>query len=376
MKRENDMPEQSQAGKVTTAKPSDSAMTSKWSCVRRDLISFKDGPWRWAAGIQVVFANALPMAIFSLSGHLSLGLVSSLGAFTALYGTTMPLRDRLRVLPFIASAFVTASVLGVLCAKNAGLTIACMIVVAVVASILAFGAGLGPPGPMQFVLVAGVSARLADPVRLAGAPINPRLIPVLVAVGALSAYIIVAVPIVVPFVRNYIGNASAPGTLFSRSRFDAENSMITVRVALAVAAAASVGVFFRAGHGYWVVMVAGAVLQATHVSRDSAIRALQRVVGTIIGVFVFGLIRFADPRGAWLIAIEVVVARHYALALAFITPTALTIAAAGTSAPGALVHERIVDTVLGAVIAITVLWTTDWIWKRDRPEDVGDEAPS
>lgn len=66
-------------------------------------------------------------------------------------------------------------------------------------------------------------------------------------------------------------------------------------------------------------------------------------------------------------AIEVVVARHYALALAFITPTALTIAAAGTSPPGPLVHERTVDTVLGAVIAMMVLWTTDWIWKRDHP---------
>ena len=116
--------------------------------LRRDLISLKDSPWRWAAGVQAAFANALPMAMFSLTGHLSLGLISSLGAFTALYGTTMPLRDRLRVLPLIASAFVAASLLGVLCAGNAALTIACMIFVAVVASIFVFAAGLGPPGPM------------------------------------------------------------------------------------------------------------------------------------------------------------------------------------------------------------------------------------
>jgi uncharacterized membrane protein YccC len=225
---------------------------------------------------------------------------------------------------------------------------------------------------MQFVLVAGVSARLAEPVRLGG--VNPRLIPVLVAIGALSAYVIVALPVVLRFVRSHRSNAAAPAALFSWSRLNVEKSMITARVMLAVAAAALLGAFFRAGHGYWVVMVAGAVLQATHVSRDSAIRALQRVVGTVMGVFVFGFIRFADPRGAWLIvvlvmlqfAIEVVVARHYALALAFITPTALTIAAAATSAPGPLVHQRIVDTVLGAAIAMMVLWTTDSICKRDR----------
>lgn len=68
-------------------------------------------------------------------------------------------------------------------------------------------------------------------------------------------------------------------------------------------------------------------------SRHGAIRVLQRILSTVVGLVVFGFIRFADPRGAWLIvvlvmlqfAIEVVLARHYALALAFITPTALTI---------------------------------------------------
>jgi hypothetical protein len=63
------------------------------------------------------------MASIALAGHLSLGLIASLGAFTALYGTTMPLRVRLRALPFVAAGFVVASVLGgVLCADNASLS--------------------------------------------------------------------------------------------------------------------------------------------------------------------------------------------------------------------------------------------------------------
>ena len=35
-----------------------------------------------------------------------------------------------------------------------------------VACIIVFGVGLGPPGPMQFVLVAGVSSHLAAVTRL------------------------------------------------------------------------------------------------------------------------------------------------------------------------------------------------------------------
>jgi uncharacterized membrane protein YccC len=74
--------------------------------------------------------------------------------------------------------------------------------------------------------------------------------------------------------------------------------MITARVALAVAVAGLSGAFFRMRHGYWVVIVAGAVLQATHVSRQSAIRALQRILGTVVGVVVFGFGRAACCRAS------------------------------------------------------------------------------
>lgn len=55
-------------------------------------------------------------------------------------------------------------------------------------------------------------------------------------------------------------------------------------------------------------------------------------------------------------------ARHYALALTFITPTALTIVAgAGTISPADLVRERVVGTLLGAGIAFFTLLTTGWL---------------
>lgn len=62
-------------------------------------LALNGGLWRWSPGIEASIANALPMVLFSLAGHLSLGLIASLGAFTALYGTTMHLRERLRVVP-------------------------------------------------------------------------------------------------------------------------------------------------------------------------------------------------------------------------------------------------------------------------------------
>jgi uncharacterized membrane protein YccC len=347
-------------------------LPSEHSALRK-LFALNHSPWRWSEGVEAGFANALAMMTFWLAGHLSLGLIASLGAFTALYGTTMPQYHRLRTLPLVATGFVAASVLGVLFAANAWLTIACMITVALLASKLVFGAGLGPPGPMQFVLVVGVSARLAAHARVGDASLEPVEIPMLVAVGALSAYVVVAARAALSFVRSQKSERSVAVPQFSLRRLDAEQSTITARVVFAVATAGLLSALLRVGHGYWMVMVAGAVLQATHACQYSAFRAVQRVLGTIVGVLVFGLIRLTDPQGAWLIvvvvllqfAIEVVVARHYALALSFITPTALTIAAAaGTTAPGSLVAERLVDTLLGAIIALIVLWTSEWITKR------------
>ncbi len=212
---------------------------------------------------------------------------------------------------------------------------------------------------MQFVLVAGVSGHLAAPARLGGASLDAFAIPALVAAGALGAYLLVVAPLALPFVRRRDGKAAGLRVLFPFTQFDRETATIAARVVLAVAAAGLLSLPLGVRHSYWMVMVAGAVLQASHVSRSSAMRAAHRVLGTFLGVAVFGLVKLVGPSGLWLVAviallqfaIEVVVARHYALALA--TPAALTISAAGgTDDPVVLVGERIVDTILGAAIAM------------------------
>ena len=339
----------------------------------QSLVGFSDGPWRWSAGAQVSVATAVPLAAFTLTGHQSLGLIALLGAFTALYGTTLRLRDRLRALPIVAIGFVTASVVGVLCGTNGWLSIVCLVTVAAVACTIAFGVGLGPPGPMQFVLVAGVSGHLAALTRFNTASFDVFAIPALVAAGAFSAYLLVIALLALPLMHKAEAEAVCLRARFSPPWRNTESRIIAVRVVTAIAASSLLSLPLGMHHTYWVVMVAGAVLQASHVSRLNAIRAMHRVLGTVLGVAIFGLIKLADPRGIWLVpilallqfSIELVVARHYALALTFITPTALLISAAGSTAdPVALLTERLVDTLLGSAIAMAVLWTSEWFRRR------------
>src|SRR5215217_7904618 len=109
-----------------------------WRHTVQSLLSLNEAPWRWSAGVQAAIATGVPLAAFMVAGHQSLGLIAVLGAFTALYCANLPLGKRFSALPLVGVGFVIASALGVLCAASAWLTIAGLIIVAVLACSLAF----------------------------------------------------------------------------------------------------------------------------------------------------------------------------------------------------------------------------------------------
>ncbi len=308
--------------------------------------------------------------MFTLAGYQSLGLLATLGSFTALYCASLRRIDRLQALPLVGAGFVLASALGALCSGNAWLAAMCLIVVTVLACLITLGFRLGPPGPMMFVLVAGISSHLAAPGNTGTPAIQAFLIPLLVAAGALSAYLVVIAPLALPAVRRREGSASGLRSLFPRIQFDQQTAVIAVRVVAAVAIASLLSLPLGIHRTYWVVMVAGVVLQVSHSLRITMIRAAHRVLGSFLGLATFALVMLGAPTGIWLIvviallqfAVEVVVVRNYALGLIFITPVALTITAAGQAGDSlVLMSDRIIDTVLGAAIAMAVLWISQWI---------------
>nr|WP_231134838.1 FUSC family protein [Motilibacter deserti] len=131
---------------------------------------------------------------------------------------------------------------------------------------------------------------------------------------------------------------------------------VLVAVTLAGLLAHAVGL----GQTYWAAVAAVAALQAPHAAAAVA-RGVQRSIGTAVGVLGAGLLLAVEPGAAAMVAsivalqllAELYVARNYALAMLFITPLSLLLTEIGRhTGTGELVRDRLLDTVLGAGVAI------------------------
>lgn len=119
-------------------------------------------------------------------------------------------------------------------------------------------------------------------------------------------------------------------------------------------------------HLYWVIAFSALVLHQGGPRAARTYRALHRLTGTVVGLGLFLMVAVIQPSGWWLIGlivvlqftIELLVTRNYGLAVALITPLALLIASGGNvpDQPLPLVGERLLDTVVGVLVALAVLW--------------------
>ena len=121
-------------------------------------------------------------------------------------------------------------------------------------------------------------------------------------------------------------------------------------------------------HAYWAMAAAVLILHQGLDWLRTLERGLQRLLGTWAGLVLAAVILTLHPQGLWLVltlavlqfTIEMFVVRNYALAVVFITPTALTIATGGlvVGDVGDLLLARGLDTLIGFVVAVAVYLPT------------------
>ena len=306
----------------------------------------------------------LAVGVPALLGRPELGLLASTGALSALYLSARSRRERARRLPLVQLGLLVAVVLGCIAAGNALLAPAVLMIVAIGGVLLVSASAVGPPGALFPVLFTGVASRLTGPRAAGGDGLNPLLVIGCVAAGELLALVVVLAPLALPAVRHRDRLLPIAPLRFS---LDITGRTVVLRVSVAAILAALVAAALGLERGYWVVVAVVAVLQAGRGRRLGGIRAVHRVIGTLVGAAVFVLVATAvglAPQGLLLAAVlallqfgaEMLVVAHYGIALLFVTPLALLIAEAGSAGdPWTIAGTRVLDTAIGCAIALLVL---------------------
>ena len=133
---------------------------------------------------------------------------------------------------------------------------------------------------------------------------------------------------------------------------------LALRTALGCALAGYVSLALGVGRPYWALVTAASLYQANITLTWS--RGVQRVVGNLVGVLLFAAVVPLAHLGpaalvlcclAFNFGAEALISRNYWLGSVCVTPMALLITEfTGFQQPGALMTDRIVDTVVGALV--------------------------
>ncbi|WP_328498088.1 FUSC family protein [Streptomyces sp. NBC_00414] len=155
---------------------------------------------------------------------------------------------------------------------------------------------------------------------------------------------------------------------------------LALRTALGCALAGYVSLALGVGRPYWALVTAASLYQANLTLTWS--RGVQRVVGNLVGVLLFAAVAPLAHLGpaalvlcclAFNFGAEALITRNYWLGSICVTPMALLITEfTGFQEPGGLMTDRIVDTLVGAIVGFVAAVAVTNRRAGDRIEDALD----
>ena len=310
------------------------------------------------AALRVAVSMAVPFSAVYCAGRMDLAGYVVLGAFASIFGRDAARRPRIKMQSVVGGSLVLSVGLGVWMSTWSDQTWLTVLTAAGWAALVTFAGQLRtwrPVGPLFQLIALTVCAVTPD---LRGADL-----PLALMVSALSAAFAVLVG-VVGGINEPRFTAAPPTTIpyLARDRWPAAGSA-AIGYFVAVALAGGASTILELGHGYWAMITAVVPLAAMD-TPGRLLRAGHRVVGTVLGLGIAALLLSANPSGLIAVVIivvlqsstELLIARHYGLALVLITPLALVMAHLVDPQPASvLIRDRAVQTLIGVAAALTVI---------------------
>lgn len=319
--------------------------------------------------LRAAVSVGVPLLTVWALGRLDLSVYASFGAFAALYGRHDGYGDRIRMQAAAASVLVGSMLVGTALAVIGAPTIVRVIVVALIAAavtLVAYAERWHPPGALFAVFAAGTCASL---------PAQAPALAAVLVVGGLSAAFGIGLTAALALIRGGGSRTRGePHPVRARAPLGTLAREMAVTVGVGALLAGICGLLLVGTHWYWAMVGAVAALGGAHVTAR-VVRGVQRLVGTLLGVFVAaGLLALHLPPLATILAAvvlqaaaEMFVGRNYGIAMVFITPLALLmVELAVPSDPAVLLRDRLVDTLIGVTIG-TLVAVASATLRRARP---------
>jgi hypothetical protein len=321
--------------------------------IRESLALAPSPPLRNAvvAGMQVSVSVLIAVALAHSSPWAHLQGFPALGALAALFGRFAPAGQRMRIVA-AAGALLLASVGLPSLVAHAGASPASMLLcLALLAGALTVAVTrwrIGGPGAVIFVFAASAALGPADSWHT------------VIARCAFTAAGVSIAWIVCRLTDGLRSDAMPPMPAPGSVRPPGHWLIAAGRVALCAAIASMLAQAAALPFPAWAAIGATAVLQGGHL-HITMHRAVQRMVGTVVGAGIAGLL-LANHPSFWLVLLavivlqfvtEVVIGFNYAFGLVFVTPMALLMTSLATpTAASAMPMARLLDTALGALVGI------------------------
>lgn len=307
------------------------------------------------AGLQAALATAICVPLFLLSPWAHLVGFASLGALVALFGRFAPRRSRAGIVlqcafwqTFAVCAMSATAWLGwPPTAQLALMAIFCGFYL-----LISFRRQFGAPGPLIFIFAVGAS--MTDTLDLRQ-----------VAERTLATAVAAAFAWLICIASESLRHPPTPERAFPQEpdRPLGALGFMAARVSIAAFIVVYASYALDMSHPAWAAMGAVAVMQGSHLHINMH-RALQRMAGTLIGAALTWLLLIQQPA-AWPILAalvllqvltEIVIGMNYGLGQTLVTPMALlmTHLAAPNAASASMAPERVIDTILGAIVGMAI----------------------
>ncbi|NYI76324.1 FUSC family protein [Nocardioides panzhihuensis] len=324
----------------------------------QESVRVSPAPGSLSPALRASLTLLVGLLALAATGHMELAAYACFGTFASIYGGRQPLRGRWRTQAAAGTMMSVAVLCGALVATSphrAWLVIPVAAVWAAAGSMLSDRFVLRPPGPMFPVFAVATCAAL--PVTLTG---------VSVAVGVAAAAAVLAVLLGV-LEERLLGDGRPVEAGRGEVRLDHATAVV-----VAVVLAGTVSTGLGLSHTYWAMVAAAVPFGVTGLLAQTT-RGLQRVVGTLVGLVVAAVL-LSISLPALVIAVvvaalqaitELLVGRHYGLALVAITPLSLLMVQLGHPQPvDALLWSRLTETFLGVVVGLAAAFVLREVRRR------------